>query len=141
MKTEKPVLGLLGAVIFVLPPAPLTWLLTRSGVFTGLAGMAGYLMSLAGYRVLGNRCGQFARWISLLLPPLAALPGLYYGYAELIYQENLLFGCTMPEALELVPTVALDPINRGQLLWDLGAIVLLELLTAFLLARYHAQKQ
>lgn len=136
MKPERPVLGCLGALLFALPAAPLTWLLARSDVYLGLVGLVGYLLSLGGYCLLGGRSSDFGRWFSVLPPLPAALPGLYYSYAELIYEENRRFGCTMREALELVPSVALDPGNRGELLWDLGGILLLDLLCALLLTKY-----
>lgn len=136
MKAERPLPGFLGALICALPAAPLTWLLVRHGLFLGLTGILGFLLALGGYRLLGRRCSGLGFTLALPLVFLAALPGLYYGYAELILQDNALYGCTMAEALELVPTVSLDPANLGQLLWDLGSILLPELLTAVLTARY-----
>ncbi len=136
MKQERRKLGCLGAALGVLPAAPLAWALTRSGLLTGLAGLAGFLLGLGGYRLLAGRSSGLGIGLSTLLVPLAALPGLWLGYAELIQQENERYGCTMAEALELVPTVLADSGNLKSVLVDLGSIVLLELLAAVLTAKY-----
>ena len=135
MKAERPLLGFLGALLCALPAAPLTWLLIRHGLFLGLTGVLGFLLALGGYRLLGRRCSGLGFALAVPLVFLAALPGLCYGYAELIFQDNAVYGCTMAEALELVPVSISDPANLEQLLWDLGSILLMDLLTAFLTAR------
>ncbi len=135
MKAERPLLGFLGALLCALPAAPLTWLLVRHGLFLGLTGVLGFLLALGGYRLLGRRCSGLGYALAVPLVFLASLPGLWYGYAELVLQDNAVYGCTLAEALELVPIVSLDPANLGQLLWDLGSILLPELLTAILTAR------
>ena len=136
MKRERRVLGCLGALLGVLPAGPLAWVLMRSGVFTGVAGAAGFLLSVGGYRLLAGRSSGLGCALAALLTPFAALPGLWYACAELILRDNERYGCTLAEALELVPTVAFDPINRGQLLWYVGSVVALDLLCAVLFARY-----
>ena len=136
MKPERKLLGGIGALLGVLPAAPLAWVLMRSGVFTGIAGAAGFLLAIGGYRLLAGRCSGLGNVLAALLAPAAALPGLWYACAELILRDNERYGCTMAEALELVPTVAFDPINRGQLFWAVGGVVVLDLLCAILFARY-----
>ena len=136
MKRERKLLGILGALLGVLPAAPLAWALMRGGIFTGVAGAAGFLLSVGGYRLLAGRSSGLGCALAALLTPPAALPGLWYACAELILRDNERYGCTLAEALELVPTVAFDPINRGQLLWYLGGVVALDLLCALLFARY-----
>ena len=135
MKPERPLLGFLGALLCCLPTAPLTWFLTRYGFSTAPAGVLGFLLALGGWRLLGRRCSGLGIALSALLAFLAALPGLYYSYAELILRDNAPYGCTLDEALALVPGVALDRGNRGLLLWDLGCFLLPELLAALLTAR------
>lgn len=141
MRRERRLPGCLGALVCSLPAAPLARLLLESGSFTGIAGLVGFLLALGGYRLLARRCSGLGVCIAALLAPLAALPGLYYGCAALILRDNARFGCTMAEALELVPVVALDPINRGELRWALGSVVFLDLLTAALTARYLALRR
>ena len=136
MKRERKLLGILGALLGVLPAAPLAWALMRGGIFTGVAGAAGFLLSVGGYRLLAGRSSGLGCALAALLTPPAALPGLWYACAELILRDNERYGCTLAEALELVPTVAFDPINRGQLLWYAGSVVVLDLLCALLFARY-----
>jgi hypothetical protein len=140
MKPERRFLGLLGALLCVLPTAPLAWWLTRSDVFVGLAGLVGFLLAVGGYRVLAGHSSGFGVGVSALLTFPAALPGIWYGYAELILRENEPFGCTMQEALDLVPTVVFDPYNRFQVLWDLGSVLALDLLAAFLYVYYRRSK-
>jgi hypothetical protein len=135
-KPERRKLGCLGALLGVLPAAPLAWVLTRSGLLTGLVGLTGFLLGLGGWRLLAGRSSGLGIGLSALLTPLAALPGLYLGYAELIQRENERYGCTLAEALELVPMVALDPGNRAELLWALGGLIFMDLLCALLAARY-----
>lgn len=134
MRLNRRLLGCLCAVLLVLPTAPLAWLLVRSGLFTGVAGFTGCLLALGGYRLGAGRFDALGFALAALLTPAAALPGMYYGCAELILQDNLRYGCTMEEALEAVPVVALDPINRDLLLGALGGLLALDLLTAILTA-------
>ena len=141
MGRERRWLGCLGAALGALPAAPLAWLLTRSDISLALAGLGGFLLSMGGYRLAAGRSSGFGICLAALFTPLAALPGLYCGYGELILRDNAHYGCTLAEALELVPVVALDPINRGMLLWDLGGLVLLDLLTAVLFARYRRLRE
>ena len=136
MRQERKLPGCLGALLGVLPAAALAWLFTGDDVFTGIAGVTSFLLILGGYRLLAGRISGFGAAVAALLAPLAALPGLWYAYAERIFQDNSSYGCTMAEAMELVPTVAFDPINRGQLLWAVGGVVALDLLCALLFARY-----
>lgn len=136
MKPERKILGCFGALLGALPTALLAWALLRGGVFAGIAGAAGFLLSSGGYRLLAGRSSGPGIALAALLTPPAALPGLWYACAELILRENERFGCTMDEALELVPTVAFDPINRGQLLWTVGGVIVMDLLCAVLFARY-----
>ena len=95
-----------------------------------------FLLAAAGWWLGAGRSSGLGISAAALLTPAAALPGLYYGCAELILRANAQYGCTMEEALELVPTVALDPINRGQLLWAVGGVLGMDLLAAGLFARY-----
>ena len=132
---ERRLLGILGAVIGALTAAPLAWLCTTRNLSTALVGLTAFLTALGGYRLLGRRCSGFGAAVSALLPPLAALPGFYYGYGELVLRDNARFGCTLAEALELVPTVLADPYNRGRLLADLGALLLVDILAAALTAK------
>lgn len=136
MRNERRRLGCLGVLIGVLPAAPLAWVLTRSGLLTGLVGLAGFLLGLGGWRLLAGRSSGLGIGLSALLTPPAALPGLYLGYAELIQQENARYGCTMAEALELVPTVLRDPANLKSILVDVGSIVVVDIAAALLTARY-----
>lgn len=136
MKPERRKLGCLGALLGVLPAAPLAWVLTRSGLLTGLVGLTGFLLGLGGWRLLAGRSSGLGIGLSALLTPLAALPGLYLGYAELIQRENERYGCTLAEALELVPTVLADPANLKSIVVDLGSIVLLDVISALLTAKY-----
>lgn len=139
MKPERRfsgLLGALGALLGALPTALLAWLLMGRGIFTGVAGAAGFFLSLGGFRLLSGRFSGLGNAMAALLTPLAALPGLWYACAEQILRENERYGCTMSEAMELVPTVAFDPINRGQLLWYAGSVVVLDLLCGLLFARY-----
>lgn len=138
---ERRLLGCLGALLGALPAAPLAWLLLRNDIFTSIAGAAGFLLSVSGYRLLAGRSSGLGTTLAAILTPLAALPGLWYAFAEQIFLDNQRFGCTMAEALELVPTVARDPINRGQLLQVLGGLVALDLLCAILFARYLHLRQ
>ena len=135
-RPERRLLGCLGALLGALPAAPLAWLLLRSDIFTGIAGAAGFLLSLGGYCLLARRYSALGAALAAVLTPLAALPGLWYAFAEQIFLDNQRYGCTMAEALELVPMVVWDPINRGQLLWALGGLVALDLLCAILFARF-----
>ena len=135
-KRERKLLGCVGALLGALPAAPLAWLLTGNGVFTGVAGAAGFLLSAGCYRLLAGRSSGLGNALAAVLTPLAALPGLWFAWAEQILRENERFGCTLAEAWEMVPTVAMDPINRGKLLWDLGGVLVLDLLCALLFARY-----
>lgn len=134
-KTERFWLGGLCAVLCALPTALPAWLLVRENVFTGPAGLLGFLLALGGWRLGAGQFSPAGICLAALLAPAAALPGMYYGCAQLILRDNAVYGCSMEEALELVPTVALDPINRPQLLWALGGVVVLDLLTAALAAQ------
>ena len=136
MNRERRIFGCFGALVCALPTAPLAWFLLQSGSFTGFAGLIGFLLALGGYRLLARRCSGLGICAAALLAPLTALPGLYYGFATLILRDIMRHGCSMADALELVPMVALAPIYRGQLRWDLGSVVFLDLLTAALTARY-----
>ena len=136
MGSERKLPGFLGALPGAAAAAPLAWLLLRSEFFPGLAGLAGFLLAAAGWRLGAGRSSGLGITAAALLTPATALPGLYYGCAELIHRANAQYGCTMEEALELVPTVALDPINRGQLLWAVGGVLGMDLLAAGLFARY-----
>ena len=63
MKPERRLLGCLGALLGALAAAPLAWLMLGNGIFTGLAGAAGFLLSLGGYRLLAGRSsGLGRRW-------------------------------------------------------------------------------
>ena len=135
-KPERRKLGCLGALLGVLPAAPLAWILTRSDLLTGLVGLAGFLLGLGGWRLLAGRSSGLGIGLSALLTPLAALPGLWLGYAELILRENERYGCTLAEALELVPTILADPGNLKSVVVDVGSIVLLDILAAILTAKY-----
>ena len=133
---ERRRLGCLGALLGALPAAPLAWVLTRSGLLTGLVGLAGFLLALGGWRLLAGRSSGLGISLAALLTPLAALPGLYLGYAELIQRENAQYGCTLAEALELVPTVLRDPANLKSILVDVGSIILVDIISAWLTAKY-----
>lgn len=141
MRPERRLPGCLGALLFALPAAPIAWQLTRSGVFLGLAALTGLLLSAAGYRLFAGRSSGFGLALAAVFSLLAALCGLWWGYAELILRENEAFGCTMSEALALVPTVASDPGNRVQLLWDLGSLAGLDLLGLWAAARWRQMAQ
>lgn len=136
MRPERRKLGCLGALLGALSAAPLAWALTRSGLLTGLTGLAGFLLALGGWRLLAGRSSGLGIGLSALLTPLAALPGLYFGYAELIQRENERYGCTLAEALELVPTVLADPANLKSIAVDVGSIVLVDIISALLIAKY-----
>lgn len=136
MERERPLLGCLGALLFGLLTAPLAWWLSSSQMFTGLAGVTGFLLALGGYKLLGRRLSGLAVGLSALLPPLLALPGIYYAWAEQILADNARYGCTLEEALEMVPQVAMDPFNHEALLWDLGGLAALDLVCAYCAAVY-----
>lgn len=136
MKAARSLLGILCAALGALTAAPLAWLLLRGGLFTGIAGLTGFCLSALGWRLGSGRSGGFGLGLAALLTPPAALPGLWYGCAELILRDNAQYGCTLQEALELVPMVALDPGNRAELLWALGGLIFMDLLCALLAARY-----
>lgn len=129
MRLKRRLLGCFCALLFVLPTAPLAWQLVKGGIFTGVAGLVGCVLALGGYRLGAGKQSALGVSLAAFLTPAAALPGMYYGCAELILRDNQRYGCTMEEALEAVPVVAMDPINRPQLLWALGGLLLLDLLT------------
>ena len=136
MRPERRIPGCLGALLGALTTAPMAWFLLRQDLFTGAAGLAGCLCALGGYRLLAGRSSGFGAFLAAVLTPPAALPGLWYACAEQILLDNERFGCTMAEALELVPAVALDPINRSELVWAVGGVVVLDLLCVLFFARY-----
>ena len=135
-RRARRLVGLLAALICVLPAAPLARLLTRAESFPGLAAAAGFALALGAYRLAAGRLSAAGLCAAALLTPAAVLPGLWYGWGELILRDNEPYGCTLEEALELVPVVALDPFNRVRLLWTLGGVLAMDLLCALLTARY-----
>ena len=136
MHPERRLLGCLTALVCVLPTAPLAWQLTRADLFTGLAGLVGFFLAFGGYWLGAGRSSGLGYILGILLPLPAALPGIWYGLAEQIFWDNERYGCTMEDALELVPTVAMDPYNRGEMLLTVGGVLLLALLAALVTARY-----
>lgn len=142
MNRGRPLLGLLGALLFSLPTGFLAWWLTRERIFTGLAGITGSFLAWLGFRLLTGRQDHWlAPTVSALLPPLAALPGIWYGYGARILAQNQIYGCTPEEAMELIPLVVRDPYNRSPVLRDFSSPLVLSLLTAILLAKYAVLKK
>ena len=140
LEKKRVVPGLAGAVLFSLPIPLLSWQLCRWSTFTGLAGALGCFLVWLGFRLFtGGRNHWLGPAMGALLPPLAALPGLWWGYGERIMLQNQPYGCTMEEALELLPQVLADPYNRGQVLMDFLSPLLLAILTALLLSKYNGR--
>ena len=141
MQAERRLLGCLGAALGALPALFAARFLFVNGLLCNLAGLVGFLPALGGWRLLAGRCSGLGVGIAALLAFLAAMPGLYLGCADLILAENARFGCTMQEALELVPTVIADPYNLPPLLLACGGILVMDLLAAWLSLLYLRQKQ
>ena len=136
MPGNKKLLSCLGALLGALLAVPLGRLLMGRGLFSGAAAVTGFLLILGGSRLLSGRLNGLGLALAALLAPLAALPGLRYAWAEAILRENERFGCTMEEALELVPTVVFDPANRASLLWDLGGLLVPTLILTLATLQY-----
>ena len=128
--------AVLSAILLALPACGAAWLSLTTGFPILPAGAVGFAVSILGCRFLFDRINGLI-WVSFGAAAVFSWIGLLLGYASLILRENAAYGCTLVEALSILPQVLTSPVNRADVLADhlqigLGLLVMLGMTLLFL---------
>ncbi len=109
-RSSRTWLGILCVLLISLPFGALTGLMATSGRFAGLPCLFCVPLSFFAYeKVTGEPGSQAGLWISAIIGTLVCLAGLCVSYVRYLYLADLEFGCTVEQAIGLLPSALWDP--------------------------------